>query len=54
MKRTEESQKQELLGFIQWKMRNQPEELKEIMPELKKMSLLSLTRWAIQQDIIDA
>ena len=34
-------------------MRNE-KELKEIMPELKKMSLKELTRWAIRNDIIDA
>ena len=50
---SDENKKQQLLGFIKWKMRNE-KELKEIMPELKKMSLKELTRWAIRNDIIDA
>ena len=48
-----EVKKQQLLDFVQWKMRNQ-KELKESMPKLKKMSLEELTRWAIRNDIIDA
>ena len=48
-----ENNKQQLLRFIKWKMRNQ-KELKEIMPRLKKMSLKELSSWAIRNDIIDS
>lgn len=50
-----EIKKQQLLGFIKWKMKKQNQkELKEIMPKLKKMSLEELIDWAIRNDIIDS
>jgi hypothetical protein len=50
----EAQKKAELISFIQYKLKWDPEFLKEVLPELKKMSLTDLTRWAIRYDIIDA
>jgi hypothetical protein len=45
--------KAELIGFIQWKLKHDPEYLKQVLPQLKKMSWADLQAWAIRNDIID-
>ena len=54
MSEKEQSQCNELISFIKYKLSFDKPFLNEVLPELKKMSLLDLTRWAIRMDIIDA
>jgi len=44
----------ELMAFIKWKLRDEPDYLKEILPQLVAMTEDELIRWAIRHDIIDA
>lgn len=53
-KKEQEQEKRTLINFIEWKLRYDKDFLKEILPELKSMNLMELTRWAIRNDIIDA
>ena len=45
--------KAELISFIEYKLKYDQSYLKEILPQLKKMSWADLQAWAIRNDIID-
>ena len=45
--------KADLLSFIQWKLGHDPIYLKQILPQLKKVSWANLQAWPIRNDIID-
>jgi hypothetical protein len=45
--------KELLIHFIKWKLRNEQSYLNSILPELLKKSYSDLKIWAIENDIID-
>jgi hypothetical protein len=43
----------ELINFIKWKLRDEDEYLKQVLPKLQEYEYQDLKSWAITNDIID-